>query len=42
MDELYPVTEATARRAWLDNDAYQAMYQRSVEDPEGFWSEQAE
>ena len=28
-----------ARRAWLDDAKYQAMYKRSVEDPDGFWAE---
>ena len=39
-DEIYPVPEAIAREAWIDNDKYQAMYKQSIEDPEGFWSEQ--
>jgi acetyl-CoA synthetase len=30
-------------RAWISSmDEYDAMYRRSVEDPEGFWAEQAE
>ncbi|MCY4342558.1 MAG: acetate--CoA ligase, partial [Gammaproteobacteria bacterium] len=29
-------------RALIDEAAYQAMYRRSVEDPDGFWAEQAE
>jgi len=32
-----------SERAYIKNmDEYEAMYQRSVEDPEGFWAEQAE
>ena len=38
----YPVTPFMAQRAWLNDDQYQAMYARSVEDPEGFWAEQAD
>ena len=37
----FPVSEAVAASANCDNDAYLAMYKRSVEDPEGFWAEQA-
>jgi acetyl-CoA synthetase len=28
-----------AKKAWVDNDKYLAMYQRSLDDPEGFWRE---
>jgi len=32
-----------SERAWIKNmDEYKAMYQRSVDDPEAFWAEQAE
>ena len=30
-----------ASRALITEDQYQALYQRSVADPEGFWAEQA-
>jgi acetyl-CoA synthetase len=36
------VPEALAASAHVDNDAYLAMYQRSVDDPESFWAEQAQ
>ena len=36
----FPVPDAFAKAAWIDNDKYLAMYKRSVEDPEGFWGEQ--
>jgi len=36
---LYPVPDEWAKKAWVDNDKYLEMYQRSVEDPEGFWGE---
>ncbi len=39
--KTYPVPADAAARAHADNDTYLAMYQRSVEDPEGFWAEQA-
>ncbi|MDQ2694215.1 MAG: acetate--CoA ligase, partial [Pseudomonadota bacterium] len=30
-----------AQRAWIDEAKYQSMYRRSLEDPDGFWAEQA-
>ncbi len=41
-DAVYPVPESVAKDAWIDNDQYLEMYRRSVGDPEGFWSEQAQ
>ncbi|MFM9269549.1 acetate--CoA ligase [Halomonas elongata] len=38
---IYPVRDDIAAKAWADKDTYQAMYQRSVDDPDGFWAEQA-
>ena len=38
----YPINDFMAQRALIDDAAYQAMYQRSIEDPDGFWTEQAE
>jgi len=37
---IYPVSEALAKSAHIDNDKYLEMYQQSVADPEGFWAEQ--
>ena len=38
--KLYPVPAGEWRdRAWLDKKAYDALYSRSVSDPEGFWGE---
>jgi len=39
-NELFPVPESFAAGAHADNDKYLEMYQRSVDDPEGFWGEQ--
>ncbi|RAH38810.1 acetate--CoA ligase [Halomonas sp. SL1] len=39
---VYPVPDDFASKAWADKATYQAMYQRSLDDPEGFWAEQAE
>ena len=38
---IFPVTARAAEGAHVDAAAYEAMYRRSVEDPEGFWAEQA-
>ena len=38
-DKVYNVPAEWASRAWVDNAKYQAMYKRSVEDPNGFWGE---
>ena len=40
--KVYPVPAEVAAHAWINNDQYLAMYQRSVDDPEGFWAEQAD
>ncbi|MGH8371439.1 MAG: acetate--CoA ligase [Gammaproteobacteria bacterium] len=40
--KVYPVLPQAAQRAFIDRTQYDALYRRSVEDPEGFWTEQAE
>ena len=40
-NELFPVPESAARRAHVDAAGYEEMYRRSIEDPDGFWAEQA-
>ena len=38
--KLYPVPAGEGReRAWLDAKAYDALYKRSISDPQGFWGE---
>jgi|TARA_B100001964_G_scaffold4919_3_gene5270 acetyl-CoA synthetase len=39
-NELFPVPDAWAQKAFADNDKYLAMYQQSLDDPDGFWGEQ--
>ncbi|MBE2295640.1 MAG: acetate--CoA ligase [Phycisphaerales bacterium] len=39
--KVYPVPAEVAAHAWINNEQYLQMYQRSVDDPEGFWAEQA-
>ena len=38
-EQVFPVPEAIAKSAWIDNDKYLAWYKRSIDDPEGFWGE---
>src|SRR6185312_4014706 len=38
---LFPVPAATAESAWVDEAGYFKLYQRSIDDPEGFWRDQA-
>ena len=40
-EKIYPVSSEWAERAYIDRDAYRDMYRRSVDDPDGFWAEQA-
>jgi acetyl-CoA synthetase len=40
--KVYPVPAAVAQAALIDEPAYHAMYARSVQDPDAFWSEQAQ
>ncbi len=41
-EKIYPVPAELAENAVIDAASYEAMYQRSVDDPEGFWAEKAE
>ena len=40
-DKVYAVPADWAKRAYVDEAKYRAMYARSVADPDGFWREQA-
>ena len=40
-DKIYEVPAEWKKRAFIDDAKYQAMYQRSIDDPNGFWAEQA-
>ena len=42
MSEIYPVPTDMKARTLIDEATYESMYQRSIADPDGFWSEQAE
>ena len=39
-NELFPVQNSVAEAALVDNEKYLEMYQKSIDDPKGFWSEQ--
>ncbi|MBM3560024.1 MAG: acetate--CoA ligase [Alphaproteobacteria bacterium] len=39
-NELFAVPDAWAKRAWVDDAGYKAMYALSIEDPATFWGEQ--
>ncbi|SLJ88335.1 acetate--CoA ligase [Novosphingobium mathurense] len=41
-ETVYPVPAEWAQNALIDDARYQEMYRRSVEDPEGFWREEAQ
>ena len=39
--KVYDVLRHAAERSLIDDATYQAMYERSMEDPEGFWADMA-
>jgi acetyl-CoA synthetase len=41
MSEIFPVSDAWSAGSHCDADKYRLMYDRSVNDPDGFWGEQA-
>ena len=41
-ENIYPVPEAFAAQANVNAEQYQQLYKQSVEDPQGFWAEQAD
>ncbi|MEI6412945.1 MAG: acetate--CoA ligase [Pseudomonadota bacterium] len=41
-EKIYPVPSALIGKAHLDADQYRRMYQQSMDNPDGFWAEQAE
>ena len=40
-EQIYDVPPEWSKRAFIDEAKYEAMYERSVKDPNGFWGEQA-
>ena len=41
-EKVYPVPAEFAAQAHINAEQYEAMYRRSMDDPEGFWGEMAE
>ena len=42
MSEIYPVPDELAQSAHINKTKYDALYRRSIEQPEEFWAKQAE
>ena len=42
MSQVYPVPEAMAEHSYINDEQYVSMYERSISDPDAFWSEQAD
>jgi acetyl-CoA synthetase len=40
-EQVYDVTADWKKRAFIDDAKYAAMYERSIKDPTGFWTEEA-
>ncbi len=38
-EKVYAVPAEWAAGAWIDDQKYKAMYQRSIDDPDGFWGD---
>ncbi|MEX0809280.1 MAG: acetate--CoA ligase [Dongiaceae bacterium] len=38
---VFPVPKEWAKKAWIDEEKYFEMYERSLKDPEGFWTDEA-
>ena len=38
---VYPISQNMAENAFINERKYQTWYKRSIEDPEGFWGDQA-
>jgi acetyl-CoA synthetase len=41
-ESIYPVSQEWQNRAWSNPASYKALYQKSIQDNEGFWAEQGE
>lgn len=40
-ERTYPVSAEFAAQANINKEQYEEMYARSIDDPEGFWADQA-
>ena len=41
MEKKYPVSPDTRANSHIDSETYEREYRRSIDDPDGYWSEQA-
>ena len=41
-EKTYPIVPEIAESAHIDESQYRAMYERSLNDPDAFWAEQAD
>ena len=42
MTDIFEIPDSYNEKAWVNDDQYREMYRESIENPEKFWSEQAE
>ena len=43
LKDVYPVPDRIKKMAWISGkEAYEAIYKRSIEEPEAFWAEIAD
>lgn len=42
MSQVYAVSDEVAAHSFINNEQYLAMYERSIQDPDAFWAEQAD
>jgi len=41
MDKTYPIPTSFSANAWINSQQYETLYQKSINDNEGFWADQA-
>src|SRR5207245_246997 len=41
-EKIIPIQKEFEKNAFITADQYRELYQRSIDDPENFWAEQAE
>ena len=41
-DRTFPPSPEVVKRAYINAEQYQTMYERSIKDPDEFWLEQAD
>jgi len=41
MEKIYPIPTSFSANAWINSQQYETLYQKSINDNEGFWADQA-